>query len=359
LFTNAIAMEKYRENCTFEDMPESKPHVHNVLKILFFCALGGTAMTYFTCMECRSSVTTYVHVALFSSFAWFVLWMGNGRIGNYIGKRIPWVDFPVRRLLIGIVTTVAYSATAILVLLWSWEFLFKFYFGNYSAIVVYSLGITFFISLILHSRAFLISWKQSAINAEKFQKESIKAQYDSLKNQVNPHFLFNSLNALTNLVYEDQDKAAKFIKRLSEVYRYVLETQDKEVIPLDEELKFLRSYIFLQEIRFDNNLKIEIELANNPGKVAPLALQLLVENAIKHNIVSVEDRLMIRIYEANGYIVVENNLQKKSSLDENLSGLGLENIRKRYGFLTDKKVIVEEGNGKFIVKLPVLELNRE
>jgi LytS/YehU family sensor histidine kinase len=211
----------------------------------------------------------------------------------------------------------------------------------------------------MHSRAFLINWKVSQINAEKFKRESVAAQYESLKSQVNPHFLFNSLNALTNLVYEDQDKAAKFIKQLSEVYRYVLDTREKEVVMISEELKFLQSYIFLQEIRFGNNLKIHVDIKNQTFQVAPLALQLLIENAIKHNVISSDDPLQIRVYFSGDYLVVENDLQLKLSITESSSGFGLENIKRRYSFLSDNEVIVESTADKFIVKLPIVKVDKE
>jgi LytS/YehU family sensor histidine kinase len=284
------------------------------------------------------------------------LWMGNGLMAQYVEKRISWIDFPVKRLIIGILTTVVYSTGVVLVIRWISEYFFHFAFGDYFTVIGYTLVITFTICFVLYSRSFLNSWKQSAINAEKFQKESIKAQYDSLKSQVNPHFLFNSLNALTNLVYEDRDKAAKFIKQLSEVYRYVLDTRQVEVVSLEDELKFLRSYLYLQEIRFDSNLKVEINLPNETHRVAPLALQLLIENAIKHNVVSKDDPLTITVFEEDGFIVVENNLQKKLAVDESVSGIGLENIKQRYSFLTDRKVSIEEGQGKFVVRLPVLQM---
>jgi LytS/YehU family sensor histidine kinase len=168
--------------------------------------------------------------------------------------------------------------------------------------------------------------------------------------------LFNSLNALTNLVYEDQDKAAKFIKQLSEVYRYVLDTREKELVTLREELDFVQSYLFLQQIRFDSNLKVNVNLSNVHGKIAPLALQTLLENAIKHNIISVDNPLSIEVYEENGFICVINSLQKKTLVTENGTGLGLENIKSRYKFLTEKEVEVSEDNGKFSVKLPLIEM---
>jgi LytS/YehU family sensor histidine kinase len=213
--------------------------------------------------------------------------------------------------------------------------------------------ITIIISLILHSREFLLRGRQATLDKEIHQKESIRARYETLKSQVSPHFLFNSLNALTNLVYEDQDKAVKFIKQLSEVYRYVLDTRDKEVVTLEEERKFLRSYLFLQQIRFGDKLKLKVELDGIQTLVAPLVLQMLVENAIKHNVVSEADPLHIRIFSQDGYIVVENDLQRKSALVNDSPRLGLDNIAKRYEFLSDKKVEVIQ-NGKFIVKLPII-----
>ena len=205
----------------------------------------------------------------------------------------------------------------------------------------------------LTSRSFLFNWRQTAIDAEKFKRESTVAKFESLRNQVNPHFLFNALNALTNLVYEDQDKAVKFIKQLSEVYRYLLETRDKEIVPLEEEKQFLKSYLFLQQIRFGDKLKLDISLEGKPCMIPPLVFQMLVENAIKHNVISEDQPLCIRIYRESAYIVVENNLQKKEVLPTESPGVGLDNICKRYEFLTDKKVeIMRDRN--FKVRLPML-----
>jgi LytS/YehU family sensor histidine kinase len=207
--------------------------------------------------------------------------------------------------------------------------------------------------MFMTGRTFLLSWRESAVEAERLKKENMEAQYNSLRSQVNPHFLFNSLNALTNLVYQDQDKAVKFIKQLSTVYRYVLNTRDKELVPLTEELEFLHSYLFLQQIRFGEKLKLQVEL-NGEGFVAPLVLQMLVENAIKHNIIADEQPLTIRVYRENSLIVVENNLQKKSIPSEESIGAGLENIKRRYEFLSSVPVKVEAEGALFKVSVPVI-----
>ena len=314
---------------------------------------GSVVAIYFMCTSCRSRVDLFIWNVVFSSIAWLTLWTVNNELNHYLNRKISWIHAPIKRLTVGILATIFFTVLAIMMLLMTWEYIWDWNFVNYSEIIINSLMITFFISLFFHGRSFLFQWKQSAVEAERFQKESMTATYESLKNQVNPHFLFNSLNALTNLVYEDQDKAANFIKQLSEVYRYVLDTRDKEVVPLEEELKFLKSYTYLQQIRFGDKLSIDISLKDLKSMVAPLALQMLIENAVKHNEISEENPLHLNVYRDGDFIVVENNLQLKSFPESN-SGVGLENIRKRYQFLSSVQVAVEQSDNKFIVKLPVI-----
>lgn len=317
--------------------------------------VGSTVAIYFMCRSCRSDFDLYLWNVVFSTIAWFALWTVNNELNHYLNNRISWIKAPVKRLIVGVLFTIFFTVLAIVTILKAWELIWDENFENYSDIIVNSLIITFFISLFFHGRSFLLEWKRSAVDAERYQKESMTATYESLKSQVNPHFLFNSLNALTNLVYEDQDKAAKFIKQLSEVYRYVLDTRNREVVPLQEELKFLESYIYLQKIRFGDKLSIEQLLNGLNSMVAPLALQMLIENAVKHNEISEENPLLIKVYREKDFIVVENNLQKKTLLGESDLGLGLDNIVKRYNFLSDKKVEINVTPDHFIVKLPLIQ----
>lgn len=308
-----------------------------------------------SCWDCRKRETYWI-IAFFTFLMWIFLWKGNSMLTNYINTKISWFHHPVKRFFVGLVSTIGYTLVAIIGLLRLNEWAFDFDFGSsFQSTVYICIIITVLISLFLHSRQFLIMWRKTKFDAERLEKESISARYESLKSQVNPHFLFNSLNALTNLVYEDPDKAVKFIKQLSEVYRYVLDTRDKEVVPLKDELSFLRSYNYLQQIRFGDKLKIDITLLEDGTLIAPLALQMLIENAIKHNIVSEDDPLNIRIYEQDGYIVVSNNLQRKLSSSEPSAGVGLDNICKRYEFLSVNKVIISIEEGQFRVKLPVIK----
>ncbi len=314
---------------------------------------GSAITTYFTCPECVESLERYMWVTVFSASLWIFLWIGNGELTQRINHWISWVKYPLRRLVIGVFSTVVYTVTVVMALTLLWEYLFQFSFGSYSGVLFPSLLITFFISLFLHGRAFLMNWRESAVNAERLQRESVQAQYSSLRNQVNPHFLFNSLNALTHLVHQNPDQAVKFIKQLSDVYRYVLATRDQELVSLHEEIQFVNSYMYLQQIRFGEKLQLVMEIGEVQGQVAPLALQMLMENAIKHNIVSEEHPLHIRIYRQGEYLVVENSRQKKTVVDD-ASGVGLENIRKRYEFLCPLPVKVEEQPHSFKVSIPMI-----
>jgi len=187
------------------------------------------------------------------------------------------------------------------------------------------------------------------------KEENIKSQFETLKNQVNPHFLFNSLNVLSSLIHIDQKAAAKFVRQMSKVYRYVLDYKDKETVTLSEEMEFLDSYFFLLNTRFGENLKI---LKNIPAqqlqkRIAPMSLQMLIENAIKHNIVSKNKPLNIELFIEDSMLVIKNSLQLKSSVELS-SGIGLQNIRKRYEFLTSRKPVIEETKDHFIVKIPLI-----
>jgi LytS/YehU family sensor histidine kinase len=199
--------------------------------------------------------------------------------------------------------------------------------------------------------------KKSELQAEQLKKESIEAQFEVLRNQINPHFLFNCFNVLSSLVYKDADTSAKFIAQLSNVYRYLLYNQEKKIVQLKEELSFIDSYLFLLKIRFGDNIEIEnsIDTESQDLYVAPAVLQMLIENAIKHNVVSRKNPLHVRINSINGFIVVTNNLQEKEMKEESTQ-IGLRNIQNRYEFLSNEKVLIEKSEKEFKVSVPLLQL---
>lgn len=210
--------------------------------------------------------------------------------------------------------------------------------------------------LVLLMELFLYHQKQ--VEAEKklalAEREKMQYQYETLKAQINPHFLFNSLNVLSSLTYQDAGKANLFAKKMSGIYRYLLLTNARFSVTLDEELSFLKSYIFLEQIRFEDALFVEInnENLNQNRKVIPVCTQLLVENAIKHNITTTAKPLLIRIDITDTGVIISNNLQLRSSVDK--GGVGLENLRKQYA-LYQKEIYVEQTDTEFIVKLPFLD----
>jgi len=198
---------------------------------------------------------------------------------------------------------------------------------------------------------------QLRIKAEELGKEAAQAQFSALRNQVNPHFLFNSLSILSSLVEVDAKLSVQFINRLSKAYRYILEQRDAERVPLRTELDFIDSYTFLLRIRFDERLQVHINVTEGDRdrfQIAPLTLQLLVENAVKHNRMSDEEPLIVTIDRQDDYLRVTNPLQPRPRMEES-TGVGLTNIVNRYRLLSDKPVWVGESEGAFVVKIPLLK----
>ena len=286
----------------------------------------------------------------------------NDKLANYIAQRFPWVENPTRTFFIAFIGTLVTTTLVWFLVVYMW---FVVVVGEFPSFTTwyknldlsswtFSLLMTIMVSSILHGRNFLLSWKQTILEAEKLKKEQAIAQYETLKSQVNPHFLFNSLNVLTTLVHKDADVAEQFINQLSKVYRYILESRSQEIIGLDEEMRNLEAYVFLMKIRFGDNFKFDNQLTNNilGKKVAPLTLQMLVENALKHNEVSKLNPLSISVFLDGDFIVVKNNLQLRTNQNDS-TGIGLSNIKARYSFLSQQPVSISEADGFFTVKIPL------
>lgn len=203
---------------------------------------------------------------------------------------------------------------------------------------------------------FYILWQKSIKKEQKLLEENLKYRYNSLKLQVNPHFLFNSLNTLSELVYEDPKKADHYIQTLSDIYRYVLENEETELIELEKELEFVQNYFHLQQVRDEGKILMEIDIKHSKGiKIIPVSLQLLVENALKHNTKSKEKPLKIRISLRNENIVVSNPIQKKTIL-ESSTQIGLSNLNDRTKIMLGKELEISHENNSFTVQLPIQKL---
>ncbi|WP_426060215.1 sensor histidine kinase [Hymenobacter sp. B1770] len=306
---------------------------------------------------------TYAYTLMYS----MGLWLTNGFVVEWLNRRYTWTVQPGRRLLLTLAVSLGGSMLVILLMnavllvlrgkpvsqLFSQEMYWP---------LMLPLIITVIISLFNHSRAFFYHWREAAVRAERLEKETAVARLDSLRRQVDPHFLFNSLNALTSLVEEnDPSRAVRFIRQLSQVYRYVLDSESQELVPLADELKFAESYLFLQKTRLGNALAVEMDVAPTDAAryfVPPLALQLLLENVVKHNTAFQNDPLHLRVTlnAAAGTLTVRNTLRPRRLALGESSGLGLKNLAARYAFLSSKPLQVGEENGEFVVALPLLTL---
>lgn len=215
--------------------------------------------------------------------------------------------------------------------------------------------ISMLVALLFYAGYYYKFYKEKQVKEQKIIAGSASARFDALKNQLDPHFLFNSLNVLTSLIEEDPDQAQKFTTSLSKVYRYVLEQKNKDLVTVDEELNFARTYVRLLKMRFEDSIVFEIpEHCSIPeAKIVPLSLQLLLENAVKHNVVTSSKPLLIKVFEKGGMLVVSNNLQEKQVVKKS-SGVGLQNIKQRYGILTDREVIINKNATEFSVAIPML-----
>ncbi len=337
----------------------------NVQSILAYFFLGGGALVTLTLgFGARPDSIKLIKLFILNGLAFTLFATFNSRMAKLIDARFPWVENPLRTLVIALIGTLLTTTIIWLLVVYIWvggmlgklPTLSIWYKNLGWSAWIYTLILTIMVSAILHGKQFLTGWKQTLLEAEKLKKEQAIAQYETLKSQVNPHFLFNSLNVLTTLVHKDADVAEQFINQLSKVYRYILESRSQEIIALEEEMRNLEAYVFLMQIRFGNNLRFDNQLtANTNGfKVAPLTLQMLVENALKHNEISKMYPLSISVFLAENCIVVRNNLQLKTNQNDS-TGIGLSNIKARYGFLSSEPVSISEADGFFTVKIPLIK----
>lgn len=289
------------------------------------------------------------------------LYFANATIFIYLDKVFKSDRFIPKRIVIGFIASFLVSIVVIFLLRIFEDvlvegssfsaFLNNEEMSNYLVAII----VTFFVTLAFHAFYFYKAYTENKVKEQKVIAGTASAQFESLKNQIDPHFLFNSLNVLSSLIEENPDNAQKFTTSLSKIYRYVLEQKDKELVPVEEELAFAKTYMNLLKMRFENSITFDLPSDyNNPeAKVVPLSLQLLLENTIKHNVVSEQRPLHIKIYIENNYLIVANNLQKKEILQER-KGVGLQNIVNRYGLISERKVLVEETQTEFKVKIPIL-----
>lgn len=234
----------------------------------------------------------------------------------------------------------------------------EYFSGKYDFTNWFTINIALLISAFLHAKGFMEELKKTSkkeVVEQKLIAKSANAQFESLKNQLDPHFLFNSLNVLSSLIDENPRQAQKFTASMSKIYRYVLEQKDKELVTVEDELEFAKTYCDLLKTRFEDSVDFvfDVKAENYRKLVVPLSLQLLLENCIKHNFATSSKPLVIKIFSENDILCIENNLQVREQIKES-SGIGLSNIVQRYALLTKRNVFIEKSEDYFKVKLPIL-----
>ena len=304
------------------------------------------------------------YTLLVSAMYSYGLGFAQGVINDLLSKKWDWINHTKTRVWVGIITTILYTIPIVIGIKYFTHIVLEqrssdtFFNNNEIWEFIFIAFLSFGVSAFLHARSFMIEWKKSVkqeSTKQEFVAKTETAKFESLKNQIDPHFLFNSLNVLTSLIGENPNQAEKFTTKLSKVYRYVLEQRNKDLVPIIEELNFARTYMELLRMRFEDAVQFNIPttVSNSELKVVPLSLQLLLENAVKHNVVSPSKPLIVNIYESDNYLVIENNINPKEAIGKSTK-VGLQNIADRYGLITERGVQIENNTKTFKVSLPLL-----
>jgi hypothetical protein len=288
-----------------------------------------------------------------------LLWIGNRQLTIRLDRMLPWSRYGNWRFFIQLVLALGYLLLLVNSIYYGIkvsltddpptreQFIVMNFWGSAIFIPFFSLYFS------LH---FLRHWRTSELAVEQSQKERIRSQLDSLKNHLDPHFLFNNLNILSSLIDKDKTASKVFIEKFAEVYRSLLNTKSDDLILLSDELTFIQSYIYLINVRFENFITFEFSISEAAKNklLPPLTLQMLIENAIKHNMISETRPLKIQLLEQGNYLVVKNSLYIKQGEEEHI-GSGLKNIQQRYSHFTDMTVTIEQTAEHFEVRIPLLE----
>ncbi len=298
------------------------------------------------------------------TIAWIIvvlmlLLAGNSLISRQFNRWLPWLRFGKKRLFSHLFLGIVYSLIVINVAYLSFKLLLTSEPPTTVQLAVTNAwGLVIFIPsfCVYFSLHFLSHWQRSELETEKFKKETLKSQLDSLKSHLDPHFLFNNLNILSSLIDKDKEESKAFLDKFAEVYRALLKTKDEDLIPLKDELEFIDAYIYLLKVRFEENIifNIAIDKIKMQKMVPPLTIQMLIENAIKHNITSEKKPLIINVASHGDTLTVTNNLNLRPG--EHDSGTGLTNIRRRYAYFSDETMKIDKTLDEFRVTIPLLEV---
>ncbi|MBC7950006.1 MAG: sensor histidine kinase [Chitinophagaceae bacterium] len=291
----------------------------------------------------------------------FIIWHGNRFLHFSLRSYFDWINKPLQKITVLMLAIIFFTVPVSVLLLVGWYKLFSGNVVNWNVVSQSALIILVAVIFITHvyETVFLVKESESEIiRNEQLERARAEAQLEALKNQIDPHFIFNSLNTLSHLIEDRPAKAKQFNDNLADVYRYILQNKARDLVLLREEMEFLKSYFLLLQIRFDTavSLKIKIdEQALDTYLVPPISLQVLAENAMKHNEISESNPLLLEIEMREDKIYVHNEIRRKD-LRKTSSRIGLQNLRERYKLTTDKEVVILEEENDFTVILPLLRI---
>ncbi len=336
-----------------------KKRLVRILLTFLLLMFLGNLMAFILEPSFISNPKTWLLNCLFSIGLGYPMMLVSKLVTRLFGARISWERNPGKKIAstLGVVIILSIVITILLNYIFIYRIQgvpFTQYLKTTIVLLLLQILVIIYIFSVITGIEFFKKWKEGLIRQESLQRKAIELQLETLKNQVNPHFLFNSLNTLTSLVHKDADKAVQFIIQLSDIYRYALENKNKPTVPWLVEKKFVENYLSMQQIRFSSNIVVSIDTPmDEKFEVIPLSVQMLVENAIKHNIITKDDPLEIAIYVENNFLIVRNRLQLKSSVEYS-ENIGLANIKQQYEILAGQKVDVSREDGFFTVKLPLI-----
>jgi two-component system, LytTR family, sensor kinase len=308
----------------------------------------------------------YKIAELIASYMYFILialvvWEGNVQLMYFIKKKIEWQHHNYYKIIVSLFfSNIVYSGTASWLMLYLWKIYSKETYTGLQPLINTSLVIIIAATFItnIYEIIFLNNEREHTLSrVEKLNVAKAQAELEALKNQIDPHFIFNSLNTLSFLIVREPENARIFNDTLAKVYRYILSNKDKDLVLLKEEIEFISNYFYLLKIRFGNAINMEIEikdLSADDFLIPPISLQALIENAIKHNDFNYRNPLTINVSISSNFIIVKNVIQPKAYVQAS-SRTGLTNLNDRYRLITNRQVVIEHDLHIFSVKLPVLK----
>lgn len=286
----------------------------------------------------------------------YVIWEGSKFIQALVLHYLPWEKSISKHLTYEILGIFFFSSLLLIVGILTYGWLVSSV-SITVGVVLQNIFVSFMLALLfiaINEGAFLFAkWKSSLVEQERLREENLVAKVESLKKQLDPHFLFNSLSVLSGVVYKDPELADGFITRLAQVYRYVLEYNEEKQVALAKEIGFVKAYCFLLNVRFLNKIELYVSLPETSYSVLPMSIQLLVENAVKHNKISDAQPLLLRIYVEGEVLWVENNRNTKINAPDS-TGIGLKNLEARYKYVMQKSIQIEHDAMVFRVGLPLV-----